>query len=157
MDQKLLGAFTSAARNTFKDMFGIDVQTKVPVELAPHGEHGWDITGLIGIAGQVHGVVAFRLPGKLATALLAKSGVDSPAEPDRRSLESGLVGEVTNIIAGGASSGLAGEAGYEFEIAPPVVVRGPNHKIDWPSIAPVISMGFTTPDGPFEIDLCAKA
>jgi chemotaxis protein CheX len=150
MDDKLLGAFRSAAQSTFKEMFAVDAVAKSPVELSSHGEHGWDITGLLGIAGQVHGVVAFRLPASLASALLAKSGVD---EGDKRSLESGLVGEVTNIIAGSASSNISG---YEFEIAPPVVVRGPNHKIDWPSIAPVIALGFTTPDGPFEIDICAK-
>jgi len=150
MDDRLLGAFRTAAQSTFKDMFGIDAVAKAPVELSAHGEHGWDITGLLGMAGQVHGVVAFRLPGSLAAALLAKTGVD---EGDRRSLESGLVGEVTNIIAGSASSNISG---FEFEIAPPVVVRGPNHKIDWPSIAPVIALGFTTPDGSFEIDLCAK-
>jgi chemotaxis protein CheX len=153
MDDKLLKSFQSAALNTFKDMFGVDAKAQAPVELSANDEHGWDITGLLGIAGQVQGVFAFRLTSNLATALLNKSGVDVAIDGDRRALEGGLVGEVTNIIAGSASSGMSG---YEFEIAPPVVVRGPNHKINWPAIAPVFAVGFATPDGAFEIDICAK-
>jgi len=153
MEDKLLNSFRTAAQATFKDMFGVDAAAKAAIELDANDDHGWDVTGLLGIAGQVHGVVAFRLTAALASALLVKSGVEVSSDGDRKALESGLVGEVTNIIAGSASSSLSG---LEFEIAPPVVVRGPNHKINWPSIAPVMAVGFSTPDGPFEIDLCAK-
>ncbi len=151
MDDRLLKAFQAAAISTFKDMFGVEATAGAPFEIAADNEHGWDITGLIGLAGQVHGVVAFRLTSDLARSLLVKSGVEIGS--DLRSLESGLVGEMTNIIAGNASSGASG---FEFEIAPPVVVRGTGHKINWPSIAPVLAAGFTTPDGNFEVDLCAK-
>jgi len=153
MDDTLLAAFRSAALDTFKNMFGVDAKAATPVELAAADEHGWDITGLLGIAGQVHGVVAFRLTSSLAAALLARSGVEASNDGDGRALESGLVGEVTNIIAGTATSSLSQ---FEIEIAPPVVVRGPNHKINWPAIAPVMAQGFTTSEGTFEIDLCAK-
>ncbi|MEI6387577.1 MAG: chemotaxis protein CheX [Spirochaetota bacterium] len=152
MDERLLSAFRSSAEGTFRDMFGIEAKAGKPVEISSNGEHGWDITGLLGMAGQVQGVFAFRLPGSLAEALLAKSGVEVGGD-DQTSLASGLVGEITNIIAGTASSV---EGGHEFDIAPPVVVRGPNHCIDWPNIGPVVAITFSTPDGSFEIDICAK-
>ena len=153
MDEKLLDAFRGATLSTFKDMFGVDATAEAPLELDANDDHGWDLTGLVGIAGQVQGVVGFRLTGKLAKVLLEKSGVDVSGEGSTRAMENGLVGEITNIIAGGASSALSG---FEFEIAPPVVIRGPNHKISWPAIAPVLGMGFTSSAGRFEIDLCAK-
>jgi chemotaxis protein CheX len=79
--------------------------------------------------------------------------VNSAGDGEKGALENGLVGEVTNIIAGNASSSMSG---FEFEIAPPVVVRGPNHLISWPAIGPVVAMVFSTPNGSFEIDLCAR-
>jgi CheY-specific phosphatase CheX len=60
---------------------------------------------------------------------------------------------MTNIIAGSAISAIHG---LDIEIAPPVVIRGPNHKIGWPAIAPVVALEFTLPSGRFEIDLCIK-
>ncbi len=63
---------------------------------------------------------------------------------------------MTNIIAGSAISAMPG---LDMEIAPPVVVRGPNHKIGWPSIAPVVALTFVLPgrdSGGFEVDLCIR-
>lgn len=150
MDQRLLEAFRAATSTTFKDMFGVEVVASVPLELTPSDGHEWDITGLVGLAGEVHGVVAIRLPSKVVVALLEKSGVEGGAEA--ASMLGGLVGEMSNIIAGAASS----SGGPEFEIAPPVVVRGPNHRIDWPAIGPVISIKYSSPVGPFELAICAK-
>jgi len=153
MDEKFLTAFRAAATSTFRDMFGVEAVSAAPSELGANEDHGWDLTGLVGLAGQVHGVVAFRLTAHFAAALLGKTGVDMSADGDNKELVGGLVGEVTNIIAGAASSSLAS---YEFEIAPPVVIRGPNHRISWPAIAPVLGLRFSSAEGSFEIDLCAK-
>ena len=71
----------------------------------------------------------------------------------RLRLEGGLVGEMTNIIAGSAISSIHD---LDIQIAPPVIVRGPNHKIGWPSIAPVIAITFALPSGSFEVDLCIR-
>ncbi len=154
MDERLIEAFRGATTNTFRDMFGVEVSASKPTELSAKDGHSWDITALVGLAGEVQGVVAIRLPGPVVTALLEKSGIEVADEGERSSMQSGLVGEMSNIIAGGASSGAAG---LEFEIAPPVVVRGPNHRIDWPAIGPVISIAFSSPVGPFEVAICAKS
>ena len=153
MDDRLLEAFRGATSATFRDMFGVEVSASTPEALPEHDGHSWDITGLVGLAGEVHGVVAIRLPGSVVSSLLEKSGVDLDGEGEIAALQSGLVGEMSNIIAGAASSAAGG---LEFEIAPPVVVRGPNHHIDWPAIGPVIAIAFTTSVGPFEVAICAK-
>lgn len=153
MDAKLLGAFRASAESTFRDMFGIEAKAAAPRELDSQEDHGWDITGLVGLAGQAHGVVAFRLTRELAARLLAGSGVAAASDAERKELEGGLVAEVTNIVAGAATSALEG---LDVEIAPPVVIRGPNHKIGWPAIAPVLALGFSIPEGSFELDLCMR-
>lgn len=151
MDERLAKAFTGSAVTTFKDMFGIAAQPAAMRVLGPDEEHGWDVTGLIGLAGQAQGVMAVRLTHQLLGRLLAGTGVQASGDAERKELESGLVGELTNIIAGHATSALRG---MNVEIAPPVVVRGQNHRIGWPSIAPVHMFSFSIPDGAFEIDLC---
>ena len=151
MDDRIAKAFTGSALTTFKDMFALDAQSGQARVLTPDESHGWDVTGLIGLAGQAQGVMAVRLTHELLGRLLTGTGVVASTDQERKELEGGLVGELTNIIAGHATSALRG---LNIEIAPPVVIRGANHHIGWPSIAPVQCFSFSIPGGAFEIDLC---
>jgi chemotaxis protein CheX len=153
MDNDLVAAFAKAAKDTFKGMFGVDAAESGVRELGGAEDHEWDISGLIGIAGQVQGVAAVRLKQSFVASLLAGSGVASGGAEEGRALEGGLVGEMTNIIAGAAVSAMRD---LQIDIAPPVVVRGVNHKICWPAIAPVMAIVFESPSGGFEVDLCVK-
>jgi chemotaxis protein CheX len=153
MEEMLAKAFANSAINTFKDMFALEAGAEPLRELGGDEDHGWDITGLIGLAGQAQGVMALRLTHVLLTKLLEASGIETGVASERKELESGLVGEITNIIAGHATSAIKG---LNIEIAPPVVIRGAHHKIGWPAIAPVKQMCFNLPEGGFEIDLCIR-
>lgn len=153
MDERLVRAFGTSAEQTFNDMFGLKAKAEAPALLVESDDHGWDITGLVGLAGQGQGVVAVRITKELVGRLLQGTGVEVGGDAERKELEGGLVGELTNIIAGKATSALKG---LDIEIAPPVVIRGPNHKIGWPAIAPVIRLRFSIPEGAFEVDLCMK-
>jgi chemotaxis protein CheX len=158
MDSSIVAAFSQAAKDTFRDMFSLQAGDPLSRELKPSESHEWDLSGLMGLAGHVQGVVALRLTKSLAEGLLAGSGVVAGPESERAQLESGLVGEIINIIAGAAVSALSG---LDIEIAPPVVVRGANHQIGWPAIGPVVALSFALPEGKggrgFELDLCIKA
>ncbi|MGO8694650.1 MAG: chemotaxis protein CheX [Rectinemataceae bacterium] len=151
MDQRLIEAFTASVQNTFKDMFGLEAKALGSRELSGDEKHDWDLTGLIGLAGQSQGVIALRLTRALAGRLLAGSGVETAHDEERRQLEGGIVGEISNIIAGSAT------AAIDAEIAPPVMISGPDHKIGWPNIAPVLALSFGLPDSAFEVDLCLKS
>jgi CheY-specific phosphatase CheX len=153
MEERLVRAFSTSAEQTFNDMFGLKARAEAPILLSEADDHGWDITGLVGLAGQGHGVVAVRLTTDFVGRLLAGTGVEAGGDGERRELEGGLVGELTNIIAGKATSLLEG---LDIEIAPPVVIRGPKHRIGWPGIAPVIKLAFSLQGGAFEVDLCMK-
>jgi chemotaxis protein CheX len=154
MDKAIVAAFSKAAASTFRDMFGIVATEAGTCELTGSEDHGWDVTGLVGLAGQAQGVVAIRIKQPVLAELLAGSGVIAGGVLEGRQLEGGLVGEMMNIIAGSAISAIRD---LNIEIAPPVIVRGPNHKIGWPNIAPVVALSFSLPkDGAFEIDLCIR-
>jgi chemotaxis protein CheX len=153
MAEDLVAAFAQAAKRTFKDMFGIEAAESGSRELAGSEGHAWDLTGLVGIAGQAQGVVAIRLPQALVASLLASSGVAAGGAEERRQLEGGLVGEMANIMAGAAVSAMSE---LQIDIAPPVIVRGVNHQIGWPNIAPVVAVSFESSAGGFEVDVCAR-
>ena len=153
MEKDLIAAFAQAAKRTFKDMFNIDAMEAGVRELSSSEDHAWDITGLVGIAGQVQGVIAIRLAQPLVSSLLSGSGVAVSGAEESHQLEGGLVGEMSNIIAGAAVSAIRD---LEIQITPPVIVRGPNHKIGWPNIAPVVAISFEFPAGGFEVDLCIR-
>lgn len=132
-------------------MFGVDAEAGPARALEGTEAHEWDISGLLGIAGSAQGVVALRLTMGMIDKLLKASGVETSSEQDRLATSSGLVAEMTNIVSGNAIGRFDGE---NLEISPPVVIKGKNHQITWPKIAPVIAAEFKTSLGDFELAVC---
>lgn len=146
-----INPFLAAAVNVYRESFTIEATPGEPYILKDQINHRWEISGVLGVTGAHQGVIAFRLPRLLAEKMLVKSGVATADEAERKEMVIGMVGELTNIIAGNASD--------EFDaldISPPIVVVGANHEISWPRIAPVIGIPFSTTHGPFEVDVCIK-
>jgi chemotaxis protein CheX len=154
MDERIVAAFSAAALATFRGMFSIEAKLVGKRDLKQSDRHLWDVSGIVGLAGQAQGVVAFRLGALLASRLLSVSGVELSEGDDSNQLEGQLVGEIANIICGAATSTLAE---LSIEIVPPVVVSGPNHMIGWPAIAPVFALEFDLGGAGFELDLCVKS
>ncbi|MCX7023954.1 MAG: chemotaxis protein CheX [Spirochaetes bacterium] len=150
MDTAIINPFLSAAVSVFRNMFSLDVQSGKPFIVEYSGNHRWDISGIIGLAGSAQGIIAIRIGRDLAGSLLKASGVETSGGDE---MICGLIAELTNIISGNATTALSG---IDVEISPPVVIQGANHQISWPRIAPVIGIPFTTPNGPFEVDVCFK-
>ncbi len=69
---------------------------------------------------------------------------------EREELVKEMVGEMVNIIAGNASTTLEN---YRINISVPFVIQGSNHAVTWPHKAPIISIPFSTPFGPFEVNV----
>lgn len=145
--------FFSAAEDVFLSMFGLKAKAGALRELAGSEDHGWGISGILGLAGQAQGIISLRLPLGLADNLLAMSGVETSSEQERMATATGLVSEMTNIIAGNAVSSFTE---LDLDISPPVVVKGVNHQITWPKIAPVLATRYETDKGAFELCVCFK-
>ena len=152
MDAKIINHFLTEGMNAFEQMFNIKPEPKEPHLLDINAGHPWEISGLLGITGDVKGVVAFRLHKILAGKMLALSGLECrPEEYEDTAI--GLVSEFTNIIAGHAVSAIKE---CNLDISPPFCVMGHNHEIAWPKSYPVIVIPFATTYGPFEVDVCIK-
>jgi chemotaxis protein CheX len=152
MDAKIINTFLTEGIEAFQTMFGIAPEAKEPHLLDVNAGHPWEISGLLGITGDVRGVVAFRLHKILANKMLELSGIKcKPEEYEDTAI--GLVSEFTNIISGRAVSNIKD---YSIDISPPFCVMGHNHMIAWPKNYPIIVIPFVTKFGPFEVDVCFK-
>lgn len=151
MDTTSLQPFFDAAFSVFQQMFGIEAKAAPARVLEGSESHVWEISGLLGIAGSSQGVVALRFTLKTVDELLKASGVESSSEQDRLATASGLVAEMTNIVSGSA---IGNYPGHNLEISPPVVIKGKNHQITWPKIAPVVITEYATSLGNFELAVC---
>ncbi len=98
-----------------------------------------DISGVIGLAGEASGSVAVTFPAALAGRIYANMvGEDADGLSDEIR---DAVGELANMIAGGAKATLA-EQGFDFRIAIPTIVVGPGHTIDHKGDGPCLVVPF---------------
>ncbi|MCG8478396.1 MAG: chemotaxis protein CheX [Spirochaetales bacterium] len=151
----IINPFLESTMNLFKKMFRLDPTPGTPHLVQRLGNHRWEISGVISFLGTHTGVVVIRLPRLLADKLLERTGMVFETERQREIMINEMVGEFTNIIAGNALGPLY-QKGIDLDISPPLVVQGKNHRIHWPSSAPIIGMPFTTDLGPFTVDVSMK-
>ena len=64
-----------------------------------------------------------------------------------------MVGEITNMVTGGAKKTL-GEKGYDFDMATPIVVSGKDHTISHKSEGSKLIMPFNHVAGKAYIEIC---
>lgn len=86
------------------------------------------VSGVVSLTGKWEGQVVLRFPkGTGVKSVAFMLGMDED-EVDEESLKDGI-GEMANMVAGGAKSRLA-EAGVEFNLTVPTIVSGEGHRID---------------------------
>ena len=154
MDAKIINPFLSATLDIFGSMFSIEAKPGKPYLLGRELMHRWDLSGILGVTGDYSGIVGFRLTRILADKMLQRSGIFTESEKERQELLYEMVGEMTNIIAGNASSLIDH---VSIEISPPAVIMGEHHEIAWPRAIPVICIPFSSATGPFEVAVCFKS
>jgi len=86
-----------------------------------------DISGLMGmVSAQTKGSLSITFEASLAIATMRGMVGEAPDEVNSEVTD--LVGEITNMVTGGAKKILS-EKGIEFDMATPMVVSGENHTI----------------------------
>lgn len=153
MNQQLVDGVTAAVNNVFRDMLGMDVTVRqVATDNAPVKS---DVAGIIGIAGNITGSIVFHATKELATRVAgAFLGMEvNEINDDVKD----VVGEMANMIAGGASTAMSG-AEHAFEISLPTVVSG--DRFDIRPLAgsdPWTTVHLESGGLGFAVDLCVKA
>ena len=138
--------FIDATVGMFRDMMGMEPEYLTPYLLNKDIKQDWDISGIIGIAGDAKGVVVISFSAALAaevTGILVGKQVaaDDPDVVD-------AVGELVNIIAGNAKKGLEQ---YRLNISLPSIVRGFEHEVVWQTDISIVGIPFKVPAGKFHL------
>jgi chemotaxis protein CheX len=111
------------------------------------------VSGIIDMrAPDIHGSIAISFSKPVALEITRRMLQTEPQEIDDEIRD--LVGEITNMMTGGAKAKLQ-ENGYEFDLATPRVVSGEsyeiNHEIEG---AATIALPFKTEAGEFFVEIC---
>ncbi len=153
MDVKYINPFVNAVIHTLATMLG-----KMPERLAPalkdtNVAHG-DISGIIGFAGQnVYGSVALSFPQETALKIYNLMMGETVGKISKEVQDT--VGELVNIVAGGAKTELD-EEGLAFRISIPTVVVGKNHTIAHKGNSPVVCIPFKLEACTFVMEICMR-
>ena len=111
-----------------------------------------DVTGIMGMTGnQAKGTLAITFTESVILEITKRMLKEEVIEVDETVTD--MVGELTNMVTGGAKKVLS-ENGYKFDMALPSVVSGKNHIVRHKTKAPVIVVPFSTEAGEFFVEVC---
>ncbi|CED56718.1 chemotaxis protein CheX [Aliivibrio wodanis] len=126
MKAEFINPFLSALINVLSTMSSIQLTPQKPM-LKKGGFAKGDVSGLIGMTTpDLKGSLSVTFEKKLALMTMKKMVGEVHHEIDVDVID--MVGEITNMVAGGAKRTLS-EQGFEFDMATPMVVSGENHTI----------------------------
>lgn len=150
MDATLIRAFVSSIQNVFSTMLQLPVTVGEPYLKGPTGPET-DISGIIGMSGDIVGSVVLSFPSSTAVAVVAifagaKYDVGSPDFAD-------AVGELVNMVSGGAKGQFKNK---KASISCPSVVIGGKHRIAGPSDVPCIVIPIKTDCGDLFIEVAIQ-
>jgi len=109
-----------------------------------------DISGIIGFAGEAKGSIALTFPESLALKLYSQMVGETARSMDDMVRDS--IGELANMVAGGAKAALA-QKGFHFKIAIPSIVVGKNHSIQHGAAAPFLVVPFSAESETFWLEV----
>ncbi len=126
MKAEFINPFLTSLMNVLSTMSSIQLTPKKPM-LKKGAEAKGDVSGLIGLtAPNLKGSLSVTFEKKLALMTMKKMVGEMHQTIDADVID--MVGEITNMVAGGAKR-LLSEQGFDFDMATPIVVSGENHTI----------------------------
>ena len=153
MNAKLINPYIISVFNCLETMLGVQPQRQTPY-LKDNSLTQGDVTGVIGFADKyVIGSVALSFPTE--TILSIYNRLLDEAETRLTHQVQDLVGELTNIIAGGAKKGFF-QDGISFQISIPAVIVGRNQTIYYQLNTPAIAIPFLLDGSPFILEVTMK-
>jgi chemotaxis protein CheX len=150
MNVEFINPFLQAAKNVLETMCQTHVHPAKPTLKENTTTYG-DVTGTIGMASaKVSGCMILSFSEKCIVNVVANMLMeDAKDEIDEEIIDA--VGELTNMICGGAKATL-GKMNHKFDLATPTMITGKGVEISTLSESPTIVIPFDTEYGGFVIE-----
>ncbi len=145
-----INAFIAATQTAFGSMVGTEVELGDATLNTSHVTP-YDISGFIGLSGDVIGCVVLSFPMDTALATyeaFADEKID-PLDPDFFD----AIGELTNMVAGNAKAQFDG---LNISISLPTVIMGKHHCVSAPRGVPFISVPCNCNLGNFSVEVAFR-
>lgn len=150
MDSSYVMPFIASCQNVFETMVQLPVQVGKP-ELKKAGQPAYDVSGIIGMSGDVEGAVVLSFPTNTATRVVqAFTGLEL-AHTDADFADA--IGELVNMIAGSAKAQLSGK---QVNISCPSVVVGSEHVVFGSKDVVCITVPCTCDCGDFAVEITVR-
>lgn len=152
MDVKYINPFIESLLNNLEQMAAIKAE-KLDISVAKGDIMSADISGIIGLGGEVVGSAVISFPKPLALTVASAMFMDELTDfnDDVRD----AIGEFANIVVGNARNQLV-NAGFAVTISTPTIIVGRDHSISHPHNIPFLVIPFKTKLGVFHISIGIK-
>jgi chemotaxis protein CheX len=149
MDVRYINPFLKAVKNVFDTMINIPFTLGKPLlkkDITPL----YEVSGIIGISGEVSGCVVVSLSQGIAVQLASALLGEEIKEINSDCTDA--IGEIANMVAGDAKRDFPKG---NTSVSVPIVIIG-KHKVAYPTDVPIISIPCTTSGGQLSIDVALK-
>jgi chemotaxis protein CheX len=137
MKVEFINPFVASTLNVFRTMFATELKRGQVFLRRPDQTHG-GLSGVIGLSGLAQGTAAIILSEETAMKVTSRFlGMEVDSVNDD---VVDCIGEVINMIAGGAKAQMEG---YALSLSLPSIVRGKDHLIEFPSNVTPICIPFS--------------
>jgi len=151
MNVEFINPFITALLNVVGMMGHTELTPEKP-RLKKNDVSMGDVSGLIGMVGpKTKGSLSITFEKSLALRIMQRMLGEKLKEIDEDVTD--MVGEITNMVTGGAKQELS-KKGYDFDMATPMVVSGTNHTIDHIHEGHIIIIPFSSDSGKAFIEIC---
>jgi chemotaxis protein CheX len=151
VDQSYITPFVRSVQNVFETMLQLPVVTGQPV-LKGNGQPSFDVSGIIGMSGDVEGSVVLSFPTATAERVVSIFTGTDMAHTHEDFADA--VGELTNMVSGGAKAQFVGKT---VSISCPSVVIGPGHQVYNRKNVVAIAIPCQSDVGDFTVEVTIRA
>ncbi|MCB2181674.1 MAG: chemotaxis protein CheX [Desulfobulbaceae bacterium] len=150
MKAEFINPFLNATKNVLETMCQTQVKAK-KATLKDNSLTYGHVTGIIGMVSKdITGCMILSFSEPCILNVVASMLMEEPKKAvDEEIVDA--VGELTNMICGGAKAQLA-KLDYKFDLATPTMIVGKDVEISYYSEAPTIVIPFSTEHGDFVIE-----
>jgi len=143
--------FINSISNVIVTMATLEVTPGMVIQKADDHAYG-DVSGIIGMVSKtLRGSMALSFTGPAILEITSRMLGEEISTLDATVAD--CVGEITNMVTGGAKAILA-EQGHFFDMATPVIVTGKDHDIIHRFKGAKVMIPFTIAAGEFFVEIC---
>ena len=150
MNVEFINPFLSSLLNVLETMANTKLKPGKPSLKKEQVSKG-DVSGVIGMASpQARGSLSVTFDESLALTIMEHMLGERPDSINEEVTD--MVGEITNMVTGGAKSKLEAN-GFDFDMATPIIVSGKNHTINHKCENSTVLIPFHSKDGDAYIEV----